>query len=280
MNKLLLTLGLIVGSGLLVGGYMLVPASDPLGMCTDAASAQDNPCLAQDATISALEGQLLQATIDSINHAATVTAFQNGDPSMDTTEGEDLLGFRPLLPYTETFENNDRGWQLYVSEQSAVRLSQGQLALSSSPGNYVFVPVPQVASDGFYIEAQVEPAINTGWIGYGIGNFDANDLVNLQAQFLVFRKPGTRSSAQVRVYDLSDGDLDLLYIMDVDVLQQVGVGDSYSLGIELLDDLSTLYVNDDPVQTIPSDYGNQVAIAYFENGYPYLIDNLSVRAAR
>ncbi|MCC7447868.1 MAG: hypothetical protein IT324_10655 [Anaerolineae bacterium] len=49
------------------------------------ASAQDNPCLAQEATISALKSALLQATLDHLSAQATITALQ-------TTSGSEVGG--------------------------------------------------------------------------------------------------------------------------------------------------------------------------------------------
>jgi formylglycine-generating enzyme required for sulfatase activity len=41
------------------------------------ANAQDNPCLSQDATISAMQVQLMQATIDGMNYEATITVYES-----------------------------------------------------------------------------------------------------------------------------------------------------------------------------------------------------------
>jgi hypothetical protein len=50
----------------------------------DKVNAQDNPCLAQEATISVLNGGLLQATIDTINYQATTTALHNTINTLST----------------------------------------------------------------------------------------------------------------------------------------------------------------------------------------------------
>lgn len=58
-------------------------ANNPL-FCTDAANAQENPCLASDATVSAQQVLLMQATIDHLNYQislrdsqATITALES-----------------------------------------------------------------------------------------------------------------------------------------------------------------------------------------------------------
>ena len=50
----------------------------------DGANAQDNPCLAQEATISAMNVSLLQATLDTIYHQATTTALQSTINTLST----------------------------------------------------------------------------------------------------------------------------------------------------------------------------------------------------
>lgn len=66
-------------------GSMASPA-DPLNFCVGGVDAQDNPCAAQDATISALEVVALQATLDTVDHAATVEALKDDSGRADAEE--------------------------------------------------------------------------------------------------------------------------------------------------------------------------------------------------
>jgi len=61
---------------MLLGAPLLFNSINPY-CALDGVNAQDNPCLAQDATISVLNAGLLQATIDSINYQVTTTALHN-----------------------------------------------------------------------------------------------------------------------------------------------------------------------------------------------------------
>jgi formylglycine-generating enzyme required for sulfatase activity len=53
------------------------------------ANAQDNPCLSQDATISAMQVQLMQATIDGMNYEATITVYESENKRQPVTNNSD-----------------------------------------------------------------------------------------------------------------------------------------------------------------------------------------------
>lgn len=75
--KITKSLGLlVVVLVILLGAPLLLNVSRPT--CSlDGVNAQDNPCLAQDATISAMNVALLQATLNSRDYQLTSTALQN-----------------------------------------------------------------------------------------------------------------------------------------------------------------------------------------------------------
>lgn len=66
----------------------------------DTVNAQVNPCLAQEATISVLNSNLLQATIDTINYQATTTALHNTIDILSTRPTPVIVTFVVVISAT------------------------------------------------------------------------------------------------------------------------------------------------------------------------------------
>ncbi len=83
-NRLaVLMIGPLMVLGVLFALPLLTNGGENALFCGDTASAQDNPCLAAEATVSAQQVLLMQATIDNLNYqiglndaAATITAME------------------------------------------------------------------------------------------------------------------------------------------------------------------------------------------------------------
>gem|GEM_PF-3912200 len=126
------------------------------------ANAQDNPCLVQDATISALEGALLQATIDTIDHQATVVALQSA-PQVVPPQGDSGSAVAPQnvpgLPFVDNFDDNSSGWALTDGNY----MNGDQLIIANNFDLYVPISIP----DNFYVELnffhQDYPRVTIKW---------------------------------------------------------------------------------------------------------------------
>jgi hypothetical protein len=172
---------LLGGGGLLIAFAILFFTPGEHGALCSVAQAQDNPCLEEQATNTALQldilniqatGEALQA--ENANFQATITHLesQGGNaPSVPDTS----IDCQPY-PITETFDDNSRGISTISQDTGRARIVDGVLELRHSSGRF-FVHLPGVCiQDNFYIEVTIQ-ALQYASANYGIaiGNAEQND---------------------------------------------------------------------------------------------------------
>jgi hypothetical protein len=269
MRRIVLALTLLIAAG----GVLFFAASDS-NSTTCRVSAQDNPCLAQDATITALELELLRAQQQITNDQATITALQVIGSAPEPAAGNAL--------FTETFDNNDRGWQLPNSVSSAIRLSQGKLLFSSND-YYIYSQVPALDSDSYSVEAEVTPLVLSvnGYgrlmlVGFAVGDFETT------YQYILIGRYDQQSDPFVRVVLATEQRFaDILFETPYpDLADAFQDGVPLTVRLELRNGLVTLYVNGVQTESIPAEYGNQVGLGYYadqdDNGTSAAFDNVTV----
>jgi hypothetical protein len=143
---------LALGATIFVLPGTLVTSNGQTSFCgLSNASAQNNPCLPQEATISALqvENISLQATMTSMQ--ATMSAIQSGVQPNPQEPGPAPVASVPGLPFYDDFSNNDNGWQL----TSGASITQGELVVTGVRESNNFVTLPGIHANTFYLEVSV-----------------------------------------------------------------------------------------------------------------------------
>lgn len=269
----------------LIAALVLLPLLSGTGIapfCGKSASAQDNPCLAQEATISALKGALLQATIDGLNHQATVAAFQAAGNGAGGAAGGAAVTAVPTNPpgvlFTETFDNNDKGWNLRGGDWGSGSLSRGQLRLQAN-GNYrVDIWLPGFAASDFYIQTEVTSGFTYGTrIGYVIGES--------AGKYNLFGVHINDSGWWVQLVEVFDDGATLL---DAKYSELWKENTKFTIGLEAKNGLYTLYVNGQPTESVQfRPAGSELGLSL--KGYTYgftdpkkyaFFDNIIVRQGR
>ena len=273
---------------LFIGLSFLFFGSGQSGSCS-IASAQDNPCLSQDATISAMQLELLgaQATasaaqLENLNLQSTITVLEASGgvvaaiPSTSATCDP--------YPISETFDDNARGISTISQEYGRATVTDGQVQMRFSGdkgGQMLFVQVPGVCMEAnFYVELDVaalefEYSIRHGEIGVAIGNIEGLDY---------------------HTFAISGPELIIRHIVNQEA-QETLVESEYTdfisireplakLGLESRNGIITLYVNGTDYEAIPVALnGNSFALYTISRqsgwtGAFVAFDNLIVRTAR
>ncbi len=139
------------------------------------ASAQDNPCLAQDATISALQ-------IERSQLKGMISDLQTQVAALHPNSVATAAPQTGFTPFREDFNNNDLGWAVGGTSDGAVEIRNGTLTLTASEDRTLvtFVPNIQVTGD-FYIEMQLN---NTSFpFGFEIGFWQGDYVRNTYHTF-------------------------------------------------------------------------------------------------
>ncbi|MBE2194400.1 MAG: hypothetical protein IAE83_09500 [Anaerolinea sp.] len=268
----------------LIAILVLLPLLSGTGVvpfCGKSTSAQDNPCLAQEATISALKGALLQATIDGLNHQATIVAFQPAGNGAGGTAGGTVVTAVPTKPpgvlFTETFDNNNKGWDLRGGKWGSGSLSRGQLLLQAENDYLVDIWLPDFESSNFYVQTEVttEFIFNIG-IGYVIGNSETG-----KKHFFALNE--RYSSVYVSLMDISNDWATLLSTEYGQPGELWKENTKFSLGLEAKNGLYTLYVNGQPTESVQfRPEGSNLGVAVHSNSgkKSAFFDNIVVRQGR
>jgi len=173
-NRLLV---LSIAIFLIVATLIVLPTMIPSSsFCSNSIAAQgDDSCLAEKATISALQVKLqqvsFQATLDTINNQATLTAvsdmvgfdypativaLESEVEALESSAGGEIPPTPvPGLPFVEDFDDNSQGWDL----TGGVTISNAELTLLEWDTAAI---VPIKSADEFYIEVDVR----TSHFGY------------------------------------------------------------------------------------------------------------------
>jgi hypothetical protein len=270
MNKRTLTLltTFITAALTLTALFFGFPSPEPL--CTlPKANAQDNPCIVQDATISAMQLALVQSTLDSLNYQATISALQTqvvSQPGGGTTaEGVSSLPFR------EDFNNNDRGWDVTARSDGVAEIKSGHLLIRDTVESPFVVLIPDLLlPDNFYFEAKMK-VIDVSW--FGVGLWLGNDNTNQYHTFFV----GYDGIDQgVKVLD----GLSTIRETSLDLISTFTPGTDNTLALEVSDGIYSLYINGEVVVSESlQPYGPQIGILV-DYGNALEIDYIVVREKR
>ena len=113
----------------------------PLPFCSlRKAGAQDNPCVAQEATIQALKGVLLQSTLDHTNYEGTLTALNNSVHNTVVPTTGPAIG----LPFKENFADNHVGWDTTTHPEGKGTIKDGQFTVAIHYTNYLVWYIPNL----------------------------------------------------------------------------------------------------------------------------------------
>jgi len=261
--------------GLILVTVLLFSSTGSGPFCPRRVAADDNPCLAQEATIGALKGALLQSTLDTQNYRATIAALSSGN-GVPSTAGDKST---QKVYFTESFENNDNGWDL-TSDKYSARLSQGRLRITTTGSDAILV-VPNVNVVDFYVDMDVEYVNNTcgsgALLGFAVGDFANKGNFNRMELLECNRAAMSRFDAFKWQKRLTDTRYDNVY----DHLNKAGW--KFKMGFQSKKGLYTLYIDDielDTVSFVPQ--GAQLALVAYRDygGSEFSLDNINVRDSR
>ena len=234
----------------------ILPAVNTLPVCKiNVANAQDNPCLAQEATISALENSVLRLEATNVALQSTVDANQtplSGD-----------------FPFREDFNTNERGWDILDRNEGTAFVQDGALSVVvNDRESFNFLVPDLILRDEYYLEADMfidTPGYGTSGIGFWIGDY----VSNRYHKFIL-------ASNGVRFYDGQN------IIAEV---QRGMPSNGFILALESYEGVYTLYVDGEPMLAEPiTPYGNQIGIvveSYGTGGSKAAsVDTLIIRETR
>ncbi len=175
-NRIILLLATVAAAVVV----MVVPfAANSLPFCSlRKANAQDNPCLAQQATITALQGLLIQSTLDRTNDQATLTALMSQLHADPAPTVKPAIG----LPFDDKFADNHTGWDTTTHPTGKATISDNKMTIVTHATQGLSLVIPGLTvGDHFYAEATVTD--NSGdnhsaRYGFVVGNVDQNDVVS------------------------------------------------------------------------------------------------------
>lgn len=286
---------------MLLGAPLLFNSINP-HCALDGVNAQDNPCLAQDATISAMNVALLQATLDTMSYQATITALQNNTGPQATEIASSSS--TAVLPFTETFDNNDRGWQLSADDRTSSSFSRGALNLRTSRSDYCSrIAIPNVNNYEFYLEVDViaggiddEPVWNAGYIGFVIGQVNSLETYDDEMRaYLLIGRDTSRQDWYVYAFNYNIADEERIILANTLYAREEAdvweVDKSFKLALEVRNGFYNLFFNDEVVegfQILP--IGDEVGLVIcgysvrggngFSETFSARFDNLTVRQSR
>lgn len=249
---------------MVVVAFAVMPTTN--GLCPLSVNAQDNPCLEQAATISAMQVALIQSTLDTMNHQATVTAYESALAAQSsgtiTTSGTSGVAFVGT-EYTETFDDNSRGWALFSLERHNARISQGQLLLYGDR-MFTHIPVPNADPERFFVEANASTRDGNAYIGFALTNGETT-------YYLVLYPNGARGNFMLRQNTTDLYGTGYNNILNTD--------SANTIALEARNGLYSFYVNGQLLETVNVErYGYPVSLSGGHGTAVY--DNVTVRADR
>jgi hypothetical protein len=259
-----------------IGGILLILAGSILFMgghnaqCS-VASAQDNPCLEQEATNSALQLEVFsaQATSNAVlaensNLQATITALEAGSAITGTTPNTTMDC--EAYPITETFDDNTRGILTISQEGGRARVVDGVLEVRfSGDEDRLFVPLPGIcAESNFYAEVTMQ-VLDTGKSSSLAGNFGLAVGNASQEDYHVF-SIGVNKTWMIDIAGQTVNDTLIRSSYD-NLIPDDGMA-VVVLGLEGRNGIVTMFVNGQEFDALPIPFkGNQFAV-YMGFGTP------------
>ena len=253
--------------------------------CPQAVSAQDNPCLAQEATLSVLQFQSTLADIQYNSRISTLESQLTAVSSNSVAVGNVVQASATAiggLPFTETFDDNARGWDLKTSAHGAIRLSSGRLVISTDNGYSNAAQIPDFNLDEFYIEVDAMPLNYGGYVGFDVKQSDGTTYaIELGRPSILYGwsinelqvDSATNKWNQTFSSDYTPVDSNIFW----------NKGPAIKLGLEFSNGLLTLYVNDSQTESVS--ISGTVSAGLFINSEVYdpssaAFDNLIVRQSK
>ena len=252
------------------------------------ASAQDNPCLSQDATISAMQLELLGAQATASAAQLQILELQSTNTALEASSGgavsvPSTSTTCDPYPISETFDDNARGISTISQEHGRATVADGLLQMrfsSDREDKILLIPLPNICIEtDFYVEADVGafdfPNVTSGELGIAIGNIELLDY---------------------HTFTVRHDEILVRHITGQDVKETL-IRSSYEnfisddiriakLGIEGRNGIITVYVNGTDYEALPLELkGNSVAAYTQSTGFAWggtlvILDNLVVRSAR
>lgn len=232
---------------------------NPLPFCSlQQAGAQDNPCVAQEATIQALKGVLLQATLDHKINEATLTVLQNAVSSKGIATAGPAVG----IPFKEMFADNKAGWDTTTHPEGKATIKDGKLIGEMHYNQYLIWYIPNLTvGDNFYAQMKVTDNCKcpgNGGIFYGFAIGDGTKQKSVS--FLVHDNGG--DSQQVQFYDQAKS----AYLVNSAHKNLFPADQPVTLALEGKGNVFTLFVNGQEADAFRvNPYGRQLGL-YLYNG--------------
>ena len=245
--------------------------------------AQSNPCLEQEATITALElrNLSLEATMSAMS---AVSATEAAAPEQKPTDNAPVAS---ASSFTERFDNNNRGWNLSAGDNYSVSLSRGSLNLTARrTGQCVSALIPNVNINSVVrVEVDVVSqgtlnVYNSGFVGFRIADESGED----RTYMLLGR--ASSNSSQWRSWSFrswTENQRERFVILADNVYKTVSgssvnnhpdnpwnVGQPFKMAFEVQGSIYTLYHNRDVVESISASPNDaRVGLAWCgEDTYP------------
>jgi hypothetical protein len=160
------------------------------------------------------------------------------------------------LLFSETFETNQRDWDLDWHSYGEARISQGHILLTSFRNAFIAELLPGLRQQDFYVEATVTPLTESYLrVGFGVGLDEGNQL----HLFMM----GEDDRWEIRYFDydgqreVADEQLRTLFESEIQPLW--ASGDSVRVGLQAIGGSYTLYHDGLPLETVQvTPYGEEI----------------------
>lgn len=225
--------------------------------------AQSNPCLEQEATITALElrNLSLEATMSAMS---AVSATEAAAPEQRPTDNAPVAS---ASSFTERFDNNNRGWNLGAGDNYSISISRGSLNLTvRRTGTCVSAGIPNVNINSVVrVEVDVvsqgtDRSYNSGFVGFIITDESGED-----RKYMLLGKDRATSSVwrswSFRVW--TENQRERFVILADNIYKTVrgresnnnpdnpwNIGQPFKMAFEVQGSIYTLYHNRDVVESI------------------------------
>lgn len=241
--------------------FLFVPSMND-SFCPLSTSAQDNPCLAQEATSSALQLELLAAratlTSQEIAYQSTIAALESrinsGVAVATDLPSSDQPDISSNILFSDKFDSAG-GWNLFSTPQGRADLQNGNLLITANSCEAYWATIAnfEVPTD-FYIEAQVKLVSNDSDIGVGF----AQGSDETTAHYFTVGRNGGYAASTIRFRDgLQD---DPIFISEYSA-NFLSADDFITIGLEANSGIYTMFINNRPYDMAPiSPYGDLIGL--------------------
>jgi len=267
------TFGSVTGTLIVIG--LAIPIFILAGMPL-LSSAQNNQCLPQDATISAMQVVLVQSTLSSLNYQATITTLTQHNDSASRNDTSTNATATPVvgLPFNDNFVDNSHGWDLRQYDNGGASLTGGQLLITLNSDSGFYEQVPGLNVSDFYAELEGKIVYSNTTNGFG---FMIADSTSSKYDIIELDRNGGQNNA-INLYE-NDGKNTKKFQIPTgnDVF-----GQTITFGLESKGGSYTVYINSQNVTTVQfTPQGTKLYIYVQGRNYGAAsFSNISVRQAK